>query len=221
MKPAARPTCAIVTGMTTMTTRCPLLHALLASALICAASTGAAAVPGAPVAAAAAVTAAPLVQFADHPFVHRWSQGGQHEFTPPAQPARSTWQDMVTVQLYDNVSNPDQLALVANSVLVAYQKAGLIIRTNSLKATPRRPAEHMVVAILHDKGVRELVFARFRLTPEGGQAVVYSHRVYGIKPDDAASAWFRANDLPIEKAMMNWTDIPSVATLKALPQSPP
>jgi hypothetical protein len=41
-----------------------------------------------------------------------------------------------------------------------------------------------------------------------------------MKPDDAAATWFRANDIPTEKAMMAWTDIPSAAALRALPQSP-
>lgn len=201
--------------------RRPALQVLLAVALASALSpTGAAGVQETP-AASATAEAAPVFRFDGKPFVHRWSKDGQHEFTPPAQPDLDKWQDMVTVQLYDNVSNADQLAFVANGVLVAYQKSGLIIRTNSLQATPQRPAEHMVVAILQDKGVREMVFARFRLTSEGrGQAVVYSHRVYGTQPDAAASAWFREHDIPLEKAMMTWTDIPSVASLRALPQSP-
>lgn len=194
----------------------PLLAAALAGGLAgaCAAS------PDAPAASAAEVGAS-LFRFAGKPFVHRWSHGGQHEFTPPAQADLARWQDMVTVQLYDKVSNADELALVANGVLVAYQKAGRVVRTDSLAATPERPAEHLVVALLHDHGVREMVFARFRLTPGGGgQVLVYSHRVYGTAPDDAAGAWFRANDVPTEQAMMAWTDIPSAAALRALPQSP-
>jgi hypothetical protein len=207
--------------MAAMTTPRPVLHALLAVALASALSPADAADAPAPAPASAAAATAPVFRFDGKPFVHRWSKGGQHEFTPPAQPDLDNWQDMVTVQLYDHVSNADQLAFVANGVLVAYQKSGLIVRTNSLKATPQRPAEHMVVAILQDQGVREMVFARFRLAPEGGgQAVVYSHRVYGMQPDAAASAWFREHDLPLEKAMMTWTDIPSVAALRALPQSP-
>ena len=202
-----------------MTTRRHLVHLLLAAALAGAVPLAVAATPESP-AASAAAAAAPLFQFAGKPFVHRWSHAGQHEFTPPAQPDLDKWQDMVTVQVYDKVTSAEQLAFVANGVLVAYQKAGLIIRTNSLKATAERPAEHMVVAILQDTGVREMVFARFRLTPEGGQAVVYSHRVYGMQPDAAASAWFREHDLPLEKSMMTWTGIPTVAALRALPQSP-
>lgn len=202
-----------------MTIRSPLHRLLLAAAFAGALLPAATAAPG-EAAASAPAAAAALFQFAGKPFVHRWSQAGQHEFTPPAQPDLDKWQDMVTVQVYDKVTSADQLAFVANGVLVAYQKTGLIIRTNSLKATAERPAEHMVVAVLHDKGVREMVFARFRLTPQGGQALVYSHRTYGMKPDDAAAAWFRANDIPLEKAMMAWTDIPSVAALQALPQSP-
>jgi len=197
----------------------PLTPLLLAAALAGARPIAGAALPEAPAASAAKV-GAPLFQFAGKPFVHRWSHAGQHEFTPLAQPDLAKWQDMITVQLYDKVSNDDELALVANGVLVAYQKAGQVIRANSLEATPGRPAEHLVVAMLHDKGVREIVFARFRLAPGGGQALVYSHRVYGTAPDDAAGAWFRANDIRTEHAMMAWTDIPSAAALRALPQSP-
>lgn len=202
-----------------MTIRRPLSPVLLAAALAGARLPAGAAAPEPP-AASAAAAGATLFQFAGQPFVHRWSHAGQHEFTPLAQPDLAKWQDMITVQLYDKVSNDDELALVANGVLVAYQKAGQVIRANSLAATPGRPAEHLVVALLHDRGVREMVFARFRLTPGGGQALVYSHRVYGAEPDDAAGAWFRANDIPTEQAMMAWTDIPSAATLRALPQSP-
>ena len=171
-------------------------------------------------ASSAAAGAMPMFEFAGKPFVHRWSHAGQHDFTPPAQTDSSKWEDMMTVQVYDKVHTPDQLAFVADSVLVAYQHGGRIIRKSRSQATPDRPTEHIVVAVLQDKGIREMVFARFRLTPEGGQAIVYSHRVYGLKPDDAASAWFRVNDLPVEKAMMAWTGIPSVAALQALPQSP-
>jgi len=192
----------------------------LSSALLLAGALAAPAIAAAPERAASAVAAPPVFSFAGTPYVHRWSQKGQNEFTPPAQGDLDKWQDMVTVQLYDKVHSADQLAFVANAVLVAYQKAGLIIRTNSLAATAARPAEHMVVAVLDDKGLREMVFARFRLLPEGGEALIYSHRVYGMKPDDAASAWFRENDLALEKSMMTWTDIPSVAALRALPQSP-
>ena len=198
----------------------PLTPLLLAAALAGAPPVGRAASPVAP-AASAAEAGAPLFQFAGKPFVHRWSHAGQHEFTPLAQPDLARWQDMVIVQLFDKVSNDDELALVANGVLVAYQKAGQVLRANTVRATAERPAEHLVVALLHDKGVREMVFARFRLAPGGGgQALVYSHRVYGTEPDDAAGAWFRANDIPTEQAMMAWTDILSAAALRALPQSP-
>lgn len=202
-----------------MTSLRPALAGLLAVAVTASRAFAPTAASAAAPATSAAV--APLFEFAGKPFVHRWSHGGQHDFTPPAQTDSSKWEDMMTVQVYDKVHTPDQLAFVADSVLVAYQRGGRIIRKSTSQATPERPTEHIVVAVLQDKGIREMVFARFRLTPEGGQAIVYSHRVYGIKPDDAAGAWFRANDGAVEKAMMAWTDIPSVATLQALPQSSP
>jgi hypothetical protein len=204
-----------------MTTPRPLLPVLLAAVLAGALLAASQATP-APAAASAAAAGAPLFRFAGKPFVHRWSKGGQHEFTPPAQPDLSAWQDMVTLQVYDKVTNPDELALVTDGVLVAYQKAGLVLRSSAFQATPGLPAEHVVVALLQDKGVREMVFARFRLALDGGgEAIVYSHRVYGTQPDEAADAWFRANGAATEQAMRAWTDIPSVAALRALPQSPP
>jgi len=163
---------------------------------------------------------APLFRFGGQAYVHRWSHASQHEFTPAAQPDLSTWQDMVTVQVYDNVANPDELSLVANGVLVAYLKTGQVLRTTVARAMPGRPAEQFLVALLPADGVRELVFARFRLAPEGGQALVYSHRVYGAQPDEAASEWLRAHGAATEAAMKAWTDIPSVVALRALPQSP-
>jgi hypothetical protein len=195
-----------------MTTRPLLLSTWLALAL----AGGASAAP----ASAPEPSASAVFSFAGKPYLHRWSQKGQNEFTPPGQPDLAHWQDMVTIQVYDQVTSGEALAGVANAVLVAYQKAGLIIRTSSLPAQPGRPAEHMIVAVLQDQGLREMVFARFRLTPDAGEAIVYSHRVYGTAPDAAASAWLRANDLVMEKAMMAWTTIPSPSTLQALPQSP-
>ena len=201
-----------------MTSLRPALACLLAVAVTASRAFAPTAASAAAPATSAAV--APLFEFAGKPFVHRWSHGGQHEFTPPAQPDLAAWSDMVTVQLYDQVRTGDQLAFVADGVLVAYQKTGLVVRTSRSQALPGHPAEHVLVAVLSDKGVREIVFARFRLTPEGGQALIYSHRVYGEQPDDAARAWFRENDTAAERAMMAWTDIPSAATLRALPQSP-
>jgi hypothetical protein len=177
----------------------------------------------APLAApASADTAAPptTLLFAGVPYLHRWSQRGQNEYTPLPQSDLAKWRDMVTIQVYDQVTTADQLAQVANTVLLAYQKDGLIIRTNSLAASPGHPAQHMIVAVLSGQGVREMVFARFMLAPEAGEVIVYSHRVYGIQPDAAASAWFKDNDIPLEKAMMAWSDLPSVGALRTLPQAP-
>ncbi|MEP6503746.1 MAG: hypothetical protein ABJD97_10465 [Betaproteobacteria bacterium] len=163
--------------------------------------------------------AALTLNFAGTPYLHRWSQHGQNEFTPAPQPDLKKWRDMVTINVYDDVKTGEQLANVANNVLVAYQKAGIIVRTSSSPAQPGRPAQHMIVAVLSAPGVSELVFTRFVLTPEAGEALVYSHRVYSMKPDAAASAWFKAHDIEMEKALMTWEGMPSVPVLRALPQA--
>ncbi len=169
--------------------------------------------------AAEAATPPTALTFMGTPYLHRWSANGQNDYTPLPQSDLAKWRDILTLQVYDGVDTGEKLSKVANDVLLASQKVGLIIRTNSLPATPGRPAQHMIVAVLSDVGVRTMVFTRFMLTPAGGLAVTYAHRIQGIKPDAEASAWFKVNDIPIEKALMAWTEIPSVPALRALPQA--
>ncbi len=177
-----------------------------------------------PLAAALPAPAAPApptaLNFAGTPYLHRWSKGGQHEYTPLPQSDLDQWRDMVSIQVHDTLTTPDQLAILANTALTAYQKAGLILRTHSLRASPGHPAEHMIVAVLSQQGVRQIVYARFRLTPEAGEVIVYSHRVFGMQPDPAATAWLEANDQAVERAMMAWSDLPAVPALRTLPQAP-
>lgn len=181
----------------------------------------AAAWAGLPAAAAdGAAAPATSVTFMGTPYLHRESQGGTHDFTPLAQSDLSKWRDKVTIQFDAAIANGEQLAAVANAALAGFQQGGLVIRTNSLAARPGHPAEHMIVAVASATGMRQMVFTRFRMTPEGGgEVIVYSHRVYGLQPDAEATGWFKAHDIEIEKALMAWREIPAVASLQALPQA--
>jgi hypothetical protein len=49
--------------------------------------------------------------------------------------------------------------------------------------------------------------------------VVVSHRVYGAKAGPAASEWLEKNGASVEKALMDWKGLPTLAALRALPQS--
>jgi hypothetical protein len=42
---------------------------------------------------------------------------------------------------------------------------------------------------------------------------VYSHRIYGEKIGDQMSAWLKNNGAEKEKALMEWNEIPSPASL--------
>jgi hypothetical protein len=55
----------------------------------------------------------------------------------------------------------------------------------------------------------EVAFARFKLVDGTGRSFVYSHRIYGEKMGDAMSAWLSANGSDIEKALMEWSSMPS------------
>lgn len=152
-------------------------------------------------------------------FEHRWSNGGQNEFTPKGQENLNSWHDMITFNVQEAVTNGEQLAALANGVLGTYQRAGTIVRTTSRPLTAERQAEHLVVAVLGNAALLEAVFARFVLIDGVGTIAIYSHRVYGQSAGPAMSEWLQANGPQIESALMAWDKLPKPAALKALPQS--
>jgi hypothetical protein len=152
-------------------------------------------------------------------YVHRWSQNGQNEFTPPSDADLARWRDMVTINVNEHVRTGDDLAALANGVLGNYRKFGKIVRTDSKPRTAQHPAEHLVVAVLGDPGFLEAAFARFVLVDGGALVIVYSHRIYASKAGDAMSQWLEANGPSMEKTLMGWDGVPSIAALKKLPQS--
>jgi len=159
------------------------------------------------------------LRFGGTDYVHRWSQKGQNEFTPPAQPDLAKWRDMVTLNVHDNVGNADQLANLANGVLGNYQRHGRILRTDSRPRTPQRPAEHLIVAILAAPGVAEAVFARVVLVEGKGVVVVYSHRAYGKDAAASIGSWLQSKGQSVETTLMAWQAMPKLAQLRALPQA--
>ena len=161
----------------------------------------------------------PAFVFGGTQYVHRWSKDGQNEFTPPNDSDLKRWQDMVTINVRDNVKNGDQLADVANRVLANYQSHGKIVRTDSKPRTQQQQAEHLVVALLGNPDFIEAAFARFALKDGVGVVTVYSHRVYGKDAGQPMGQWLQTNGPTIEKTLMTWDKMPSVTTLKQLPQS--
>ncbi|WP_375058231.1 hypothetical protein [Zobellella sp. DQSA1] len=169
--------------------------------------------------ALAAGEARPLIiTFDQHEYLHRWSKHGQYEFTPKGQEDLSKWQEMVTINVHDTVKNGDELANLANGVLGNYQRSGKILRVDSKPQTTVSAAEHLIVAILGAPGVVEAAFARVVLIDDTGVIAVYSRRAYGEEAAMSIGAWLQANGASAEKALMQWDAIPSLPTLRALPQ---
>src|SRR5262249_26330525 len=77
-----------------------------------------------------AAKAETTLEFRQTEYVHRWSENDQHEFTPRGQDDLSKWTDMLTINLYREVTDGESLALVANRVLENYKtQRGVILRT--------------------------------------------------------------------------------------------
>src|ERR1051326_8157629 len=113
-------------------------------------------------------------------YLHRWSQNGQHEFTPSGQEDLAKWADMLTLNFYQQVAEGEGLAGVANQVLENYksQKA-IVLKTDSVPRTIDKPAEHLIAVVFGRPTFLEAVQARFKLVNGKGVSIIYSHRVYG------------------------------------------
>jgi hypothetical protein len=172
-----------------------------------------------PLAAAAGEPPAPLT-FQGKAYLHRWSHGSQHEFTPRGEEDLQAWTNMITVIAVDGPSTGEQLAELANKVVERYKATGTILRTDSTPATKERPAEHFAAVMFGQPTFLEAAFARIRLVDGGAVIVVYGRRIYGNAAGGAMSGWLEKNAVATETALRTWTGIPTIASLKALPQSP-
>ncbi len=84
----------------------------------------------------------------------------------------------------------------------------MVLKTDSVRRTSDRPAEHYIAVVFGRPNFLEAAFARFKLVNGAGCSIVYSHRIYGEKVGDQMSAWLSANGRAIEKALMSWSDVP-------------
>jgi len=155
----------------------------------------------------------PALTFKGLSYLHRWSQNDQHEFTPQDQPNLEKWSDMMTLNFYPEARDGEALAAKANSVLENYKSHhGMVVRTNSIPRTPEKPAEHFIAVIFGRPNFIEVAFARFKLVEGASCSIVYSHRIYGQKIGDQMSTWLDANAGATEKALMQWSEMPSPAS---------
>jgi hypothetical protein len=153
--------------------------------------------------------------FRDVGYFHRWSKNDQHEFTPKEQEDLNKWSDMITINAYPQIDDGERLAATANAVLENYKShQGEILKTRSVPRTADRPAEHLIVVRFIRPDFIEIAFARFKLVDGEGCSVVYSHRVYGEKIKDQVSAWLDENGDEVEKALMEWSSLPSPSSLR-------
>jgi hypothetical protein len=170
-------------------------------------------------AAAAQALGADRLELSGVAYEHRWSQAGQHEFTPAGQEDLERWQDMLTLVERPDAADGEGLAAVANGVLANYQRSGVIVRIDSRPATAGQPAEHLVVAMLGGGPLVEAAFARLLLHEGTGLVVVRSRRAYGETAAEEVGRWVQANGMQVEQALMEWQP-PPAARITALPQSP-
>jgi hypothetical protein len=168
---------------------------------------------------ATATAAKPAFIFGCVDYLHRWSMNDQHEFTPEGQEDLERWSDMITINVYPNAHDGDALAAKANAVLENYKShKGMVLRSNSVPRTPDRTAEHFIAVVFGRSNFIEVACARFKLVDGVDCSIVYSHRIYGEKVGDQMSPWLNDKGAKMERTLMDWSDIPSPASLRELPR---
>jgi hypothetical protein len=151
-------------------------------------------------------------------YQHRWSQRGQHEFTPKGQDDLAQWQDMVTINVHEAVGTDDQLKELATRVLGNF-KRGKILRAASGARSEKEPTEYFVAALLGASAFSEAAFARIVLIDGTGFVLVQSRRAYGTDAALRVGEWVQNNGTSVEKSLLAWSGIPSLASLKELPET--
>lgn len=151
----------------------------------------------------------PVFTFAKQGYFHRYTKGTIHEFTPKGQSDLKKWTDMFTINDYQDVKSAEALAERANSVLDNYNShKAVIVKTDSVPRTAKKPAEHLVVALFPQPTFIEAAFTRFVMNKGKGASLVYSHRIYGSKAGDAMSKWLEKNGEKFEKELMAMPAVP-------------
>jgi hypothetical protein len=168
--------------------------------------------------AIAAPSAKPAFSFQGIDYFHRWSKADQHEFTPAGQEDLKKWTDMITLNAYSDARDGDALAAKANAVLENYTRnKARVLKTNSVPRTANKEAEHLIAVVFGRPEFIEVAFARLKMIDGQGCSIVYSHRIYGEKIGDQMSAWLSANGMKVEKALMEWSAIPSPSAFRGAP----
>lgn len=147
--------------------------------------------------------AKPAFSFNGVGYLHRYSKGNLHEFTPKTSPDVKKFKDMITVNLYPAVKDGEGLAKSANGILETYKaNKAMVVRTDSIPRTAAKEAEHLIVVLFPRPDFIEASFCRVLMHNGAGASLVYSHRIYGKKAGDTMSQWLAKSGQKIENALM-------------------
>jgi len=127
-------------------------------------------------------------------YKHRWSNGGQHEFTPAGQEDLSSWVDMLTLWVDPRVHDGETLALEVERVVARYRKInGQNLNVFFIPNGSERLGEYFISARLGKSPVVEFVAARFVLHQTQGMGIIYSHRTYGPSAAQGLIQWMESH----------------------------
>lgn len=157
--------------------------------------------------------------FRDKEFIHRYSKGSLHEFTPEGQEDLSKWNDMLSIVHIGEAKNEEELKKLSDGLFKFYkQSGGKLFGMRVQDKTKDSPSEYLGGIIFAKENMTEYVKTKVVLRDGKVYALVYSHRFYLqiAKSQEAIKQWLTDNEEKNIYAMWDWKKFPSEAELKKL-----
>lgn len=154
--------------------------------------------------------------FDKNEYFYRWSGEDLHEFTPAEQSVTGEWRDMLSINHFTDVSEPDELTVLAKDVLENYRaNGGIVLGVDTLQKRGSQPAQYIMAVLFGAQEVAEYAVVRFQLKDGVGTSVTYAHREYGEQVGERINTWLEANGPRIKRELSRLKDVPAYSEFRA------
>lgn len=156
------------------------------------------------------------VLFDNNEYFYRWSGDDLHEFTPGEQSVTGDWKDMLTINHFTDVSDPEELTILARDVLENYKaNGGIVLGVDTLQQKGSQPAQYIMAVVFGAHEVAEYAVVRFQIQDGIGTSISYAHREYGEEVGERINSWMEANGPRIRQEISGLRDLPAYSEFRS------
>ncbi|HEY4560337.1 MAG TPA: hypothetical protein VIG54_06325 [Lysobacter sp.] len=158
-------------------------------------------------AATNAVAAPPTLAVGNMTYVHRYSDGGLHEYTPEGQDDLDRFADMLTLlPTPEDLRAADLESYSIHMAAVHTRRGGEVLSRECEAATPVHVADCTLLIRFAKAGHVELAVDKQMATKRGLVAMALAHREYGEGAAGRAVAWTQGEGQRRIADFIDWAD---------------